>query len=95
MRGQVLVHSWSGRVLLLAMVVMAGAAGLCLCAVHAHGAADHGMSPDLCAGLVVFSVAVSLVVFAQVHPVPIDPPYVVYAVPLHRLDPPPKSPSLS
>jgi hypothetical protein len=81
--------------LLLAMVLMAGAAGFCLFAVHAHGATDHGMSPDLCAGLVVFSVAVSLVVFAQVHSVPIDPPNVAYAVPLHLLDPPPKAPSLS
>jgi hypothetical protein len=95
MREQRFVHSWSGRVLLVAMVVMAGAVGFCLFAVHGHGATDHGMSPDLCAGLAILSVAIALVVCAQLNPMPIDPPYVGYAVPLHLLDHPPKSPSLS
>jgi hypothetical protein len=77
------------------MVLMAGAVGFCLFGIHEHGTTDHGMSPDLCAGLAVFSVAVAFVVFAQVHPVPVDSPYVVYTVPRHLLDPPPKAPSLS
>jgi hypothetical protein len=79
------------------MVLMAGAVGFCLClfTADAHGTLDHGMSPDLCAGLAVFSVAVSLVVFAQLNQVPVDSPYVVYAVPRHLVDPPPKAPALS
>jgi hypothetical protein len=77
------------------MVLMAGAVGCCLFDVHEHGTTNHGMSPDLCAGLAIFSVAMTLVVFAPVHPVLVDSPYVVYAVPRHLLDPPPKAPSLS
>jgi hypothetical protein len=95
------VDSWSGQALLVAMVLVAGAIGFCLfdgfCFfdVHEHGATGHGMSLDLCAGLAIFSVAMSLVVFAQVHSVAVAPLYVAHPVFLHRLDPPPRSRSLS
>lgn len=95
-----MAESWSGRALFVAMILVAGAAGFCLLGADEHGTAHHGtthhgMSLDLCAGLAIFSAAVTLAMFAQVYPVPVDPPYVVCAVSLHRLDPPPKSPSLS
>ena len=96
MRWQLLVRSSMGRVLLVALVLAAGSIGFCLFDVDHHGAATHqGMPLDLCAGVAIFSVAVTLLVIAQVHPVPVDAPDVAYVVPLHRLDPPPKSASLS
>jgi hypothetical protein len=95
MRRELLANSWAGQVGLVAMILVTAAVGFCLFDGDQHGTTHHGMSIDLCAGLAILSVAVTPVVFAQVHPVPVDPPYMVYAVFLHRLDPPPKSPSLS
>lgn len=95
MRQRVLVKSWAGRVLLAAMVLATIAVGLCLFDGDEHGTAESGASFDLCFGLAITSGAAVVLAFVPMHDLPIDPPYVVHSVPLRRLDPPPKSPSLS
>jgi hypothetical protein len=77
------------------MVVVTIAVGLCLFDGDEHETADHGASFDLCFGLAIISTAAVVLAFVSMHDLPVDPPYVVHAVPLRRLDPPPKSPSLS
>jgi len=83
-------HEWSGRALLVALALVTVAIGFCLFDGHAHGTTDNGMSSHPCCGLAIDSVAVIGLTSILVHPLPLDPPYVVHAVPLHRLDPPPK-----
>jgi hypothetical protein len=95
MRQRLLVKSWPGRVLLAAMVVVTIAAGLCLFDGDEHETADHGASFDLCFGLAITSIAAVVLAFGSLHDLPVEPPYVVHAVSLRRLDPPPKFPSLS
>ena len=81
--------------LLAGMVVMILAAGLCLFDGDEHGTAGDGASFDLCLGLAITSVAAFILAFVTTYELPLDPPYVVHAVPLRGLDPPPKSVSLS
>lgn len=95
MRQRLIMKSWPGRVILAAMVVATIAVGLCLFDGDEHGTADSGASFDLCFGLAITSIAAVVLAFVSMHDLPVDPPYVVHAVPLRRLDPPPKSPSLS
>jgi len=95
MRQRLLVNCWPGRVLLAAMVLVTIAIGLCLFDGDEHETADHGACFDLCLGLAITSVAAVVLAFVSVHDLPGDPPYLVHEVPLRRLDPPPKSPSLS
>ena len=95
MRQRLLLKSWPGRVLLAAMVLVTIAIGLCLFDGDEHETADSGASSDLCFGLAISPIAAVVLTFVSMHDVPVDPPYVVHAVPLRRLDPPPKSPSLS
>jgi hypothetical protein len=95
MRQRLLVNGWPGRVLLAAMVLVIIAVGLCLFHGDEHGTADCGASFDLCLGLAINSVAVVVLAFVSMHDLPVDPPSLVHAVPLRRLDPPPKSLSLS
>ena len=89
------MHGWPGRVLLGLMVLVIVAVGLCLFHGDEHGSAHDGACLDLCSGLAITSVAMIVLAFVPIHELFVDPPYVVHAVPLHRLDPPPKSPSLS
>ncbi len=95
MKQRLFVKSRPGRVLLAAMVLVTIAGGLCLFDGDEHGTADSGASFDLCFGLAITSLAAVVLAFVSMHDLPVDPPYVVHAVPLRRLDPPPKSPSLS
>jgi hypothetical protein len=95
MRQCLLGKSWPGRVLLAAMIVVTIAAGLCLFDGDEHGTAHSGASFDHCCGPAITSIAAVVLAFVSMHDVPVDPPHVVHAVPLRRLDPPPKSPSLS
>jgi hypothetical protein len=94
MRQTFQVHRSSGRVLIAAMVLLTLGIGLCLFDVDDHHAAD-GVSFDLCLGLAIVSIAVVVLTVVLVHPLVADPRYVLHAVPLHRLDPPPRSAALS
>ena len=77
------------------MILVTIGVGLCLFDGDEHETADSGASFDLCFGLAITSIAAVVLAFVSMHDVPVDPTYVVHAVPLRRLDPPPKSPSLS
>lgn len=88
MRYQLPLDGWPGRILLIAMVALAVAAGLCLFD-------DDEMGTDLCAALAVFSATVILAPLGTVHLLPSSPRCSAYVVALHRPDPPPKSPFLS
>ena len=92
MRENLGVNSRPARMLLVAMVLVAAGVGCCLFDGDHHGTLD---SLDLCSGLAIVSVAAIPLAFVPIYPLPIDRPYMVHAVPLHRLDPPPKSASLS
>jgi hypothetical protein len=72
------------------MVLMTIAVGLCLFDDDEHGTADSGASFDLCFGLAITSIAAVVLAFVSMHDLPVDPPNMVDAVPLRRLDPPPK-----
>jgi len=95
MRQRLLLKSWFGRVFLAAMVLVTIAVGFCLCDGDEHEMADSCASFDLCFGLAINSIAAVVLAFVSMHDLPVDPPGVVHAVPLRRLDPPPKSPSFS
>jgi hypothetical protein len=95
MRQRLLLKSWSGRVFLAAMVLVTIAVGFCLCDGDEHGMTDSCASFDLCFGLAINSIAAVVLAFVSMQDLPIDPPSVVHAVLLRRLDPPPKSPSFS
>lgn len=95
MRRERLVNSWQARMLLVVMILVTGAVGLGPADGDAHATTHHGMCLDLCAGQAILPGAPVLVVFAQGHPVPGNLALGVYAVSLHRLYPPPKSPALS
>jgi hypothetical protein len=82
------------RVFLALMVLFTVGVGFCIFDADEHGSADDGASLDLCSGLAITSVAMIVLRFVPIHELSVDPPYVVHAVPLYRLDPPPKSPSL-
>ena len=95
MRQRLLTQSWPGRVLLAGMILLTIEVGLCLFDGDEHATSDSGASFDLCFGLAITSIAGVVPAFVSMHDVPVDPPYMVHAVPLRRLDPPPKSPALS
>jgi len=95
MRQRLLVKSWFGRVLLVAMVFVTIAVGLCLFDGDEHGTAHSGACFDLCFGLAINSIGAVVLAFESMQDLPVDPSSVVHAVPLRRLDPPPKSPALS
>ena len=77
------------------MVLTTVAVGFCLFDGDEHGTAGSCASFDLCCGLAINSIAAVVLAFVSMHDLPIDPRSVVHAVPLRRLDPPPKSPSFS
>lgn len=79
----------------LAAAVLILAVGFCLLEGSHAGTSDHGMSPDLCGGLLVMS----LVLVLLPKPLPggslaLDPALLGHAVSLQLLDPPPRSRSL-
>ena len=74
------------------MVLMTIAVGLCLFDGDEHETADSGAAFDLCFGLAITSIAAVVLAFVSMHDLPVDPRNVVHAVPLRRLDSPPKSP---
>lgn len=87
MRRRLGMGRWPRQVLLIAMVALTLAIGLCLF--------DDEMSSDVCCVLAIFSVAVFLAALGPVHTLSTSRFCAVYAVSLRRLDPPPKSPSFA
>ena len=76
---------WAGQALLIALVALTLAVGLCLFD-------DDDRDNDLCSGLAIFLVAVFLATLGRVHLVLGGSSRVAYAVSLRRQDPPPKFP---
>ncbi len=87
---------WPSQV---AVIVLAAAVtlaiGLCLFDGHQDEMSHHGMSPDLCLGLIVLAFAVTLLGLAEIDRLPAELLCPVRAVSVHRLDPPPKSVPIS
>ncbi len=79
---------------LVGIVALALALGLCLFHGAMAGAHHDEISPDLCAGLFLLAFVVTLVFLAEVGALPADPLRAVLAVSPHLLDPPPKRASL-
>ena len=81
-----------GWALFLTVALVIVAAGLCVFDQSHDAMSDHGMSPDLCAGLLVFSLAVPLLAGPGVNgwyrPVLVRSSCVTR---VRALDPPPKS----
>ncbi len=86
---------WPSQVAALALAGLTLAIGFCLFDGHNSATDDHGMALDLCCGLVVSSVAVTLLSLVVVSRVPGEPRRLAYAAAPRRIDPPPKSLSRS
>ena len=94
MRQTFQVNRCPGRVLIAAMALLTLGIGFCLFDGDDHDAVD-SVAFDLCLGLAIVSIAVAVLTVVLVHSLVVDPPYVVHAISLHGLDPPPKSALLS
>jgi hypothetical protein len=81
---------WASQVLVIILAAIALSIGFCFFDGDHHGASHHGMSPDLCLGLVVLPLAVTLLGLAEIDRLPAERLSPVRAVSVHRLDPPPK-----
>ncbi len=91
-----MASGWRQQGAILAVVLLALATGLCVLAAGHAMADDEGMSPDLCVLMLAVSPTVVLL------PGPLlggwarsDLPSRLVLAPIHALDPPPKSISLS
>jgi hypothetical protein len=71
------------------------AVGLCLFDDDGAGTDNHGISRDLCGGLLASALTVTLLALTALNPVLVESLRPVPAVTLRRLDPPPKFPQLS
>jgi hypothetical protein len=81
-------------VLIVAMALAIAVVGLCLFDGDGHGT-SHAPSFDLCIGLAVISVGVTLLALTPVAFVALDSPSGVRAISPRRLDPPPRAIRLS
>jgi hypothetical protein len=92
MRSRRRITNWSGKAVTIAVALLILAVSFCMF-LHEQ---DGGMAPDLCAGMLVSSLALVLLsgplVNGRLLP---DPIRSAYAVSLHIPDPPPKSRSLA
>jgi hypothetical protein len=79
-----------GRALVLALAALVVAVGFCLFDGDEGEMVGHA-SFDLCHGLAIVSVGVTLLMLAHVYLLPIDAPRGARSGAPHRLDPPPKS----
>jgi hypothetical protein len=90
---------WAWRVGVFALTALTLGVGFCLFdglqgATH-HHATTQDLSQDLCCGLVVSSLAVTLLALGAMHSVLVEPPRAVYVTSLRGIDPPPKPLSLA
>ncbi len=84
--------SWCGEAVVVVAVLLTMAVGFCMF-VHDQ---DGGMAPDLCAGMLVSSLALVLLSGPLVNGrLLLDPIRSAYAISLHIPDPPPKFRSLA
>jgi len=90
-----LMSRWGEAVVVVA-VLLTMAVGLCMFVHDPAGADGHAMPPDLCAGMLVSSLAFALLAGPLVNGrLLLDPIRSAYAVSLHIPDPPPKFRSLA
>lgn len=90
---------WTWRVAMFALTALTLGVGFCLFdgppgATH-HHAMPQDLSQDLCCGLLVSSLAVTLLALGVMNSVLVESPPGVYVTSLRGIDPPPKLPSLS
>lgn len=90
MRHPLGTKEWAGRILAIAMTALILGAGLCLFDGAQPATGHHGMSPDLCAGLLALGFTLILLGLAEISCLLVGPLHPVYAASLRRLDPPPK-----
>ena len=90
------VMSWWGEAAVVVAVLLTMAVGLCMFVHDSAGADGQAMPPDLCAGMLVSSLALVLLSGPLVNGrLLLDPIRSAYAVSLHIPDPPPKFRSLA
>jgi hypothetical protein len=94
---ELLVHGWARRSVIVTMLLVTVAVGSCVFDRDDghHGTGHHAISVDLCGSLAIVSVAVAMALPGPFYALCVDPPDAVRAVAVHRIDPPPRSPSLS
>jgi MFS family permease len=85
----------SGRAAILGFVVLTLAVGFCLFDGDETGTPGHLSAPDLCNGLALFAVAVTLLGLGATGEVSLGPAAATYRASRRRLEPPPKFRSLS
>jgi len=90
---------WAWRVGVFALTALTLGVGFCLFdglqgATH-HHTMTQDLSQDLCCGLVVSSLAVTLLALGAMHSVLVESPGAVYVTSLRGIDPPPKPLSLT
>lgn len=90
---------WAWRVAVFALTALTLGVGFCLFdglpgATHHHAMAQD-LSQDLCCGLLVSSLAVTLLALGAMNSVLVESPPAVYVTSLRGIDPPPKLLSLS
>ena len=88
-------RTWPWQVAVVALAIVTVAVGLCLFDDDGAGTDDHAVARDLCGGVLVSLVTVTLLALTVLHPVLVASLGPVSAVTLRRLDPPPKSLPLS
>jgi|SRR6185295_15949275 len=90
---------WISRVAVFVLTALTLGVGFCLFDGLAGATHDHRMtqdrSQDLCCGLMVTSLAVTLPALGAMNPVVVESPPAVYLTSLRGIDPPPKRLSLS
>ena len=96
MRSQRWITNWPGQAVIIGAVLLILAVGFCMFVHDQTGMDNQAMAPDLCAGMLVSSLALVLLAGPLVNGrlLP-DPIRSAYAVSLHIPDPPPKSRSLA
>lgn len=86
---------WPSQVAVIVLAAVILAIGFCLLDGHQHEMSHHGMSPDLCLGFIVLAFAMTLLGLVEIDRLPAELFCPVRAVSVHRLDPPPKSVTIS
>jgi len=96
MRSRHWITNWPGQAVTIGAALLILAVGFCMFVHDQMGMDNQAMAPDLCAGMLVSSLALVLLAGPLVNGrLLLDPIRSVYAVSLHIPDPPPKSRSLA
>jgi len=84
-------RTWPWQVAVVALAILTVAVGLCLFDDDGAGTDHHAVTRDLCGGVLVSLVTVTLLALTGLNPVLAESLRPVSAVTLRRPDPPPKS----